>query len=119
MYGRFDGADLGQLHLASPQSHYDLTRTCRGELVWRSYGEAYHGRNQKTQGLLGGFGSKMGRYVVVRVKGLEPPLPYGKQILSLPRLPFRHTRTAGNLPIRPRRNKGRLITQPTRCILAS
>jgi hypothetical protein len=29
---------------------------------------------------------------VVRVKGLEPPLPYGKQILSLPRLPFRHTR---------------------------
>ena len=34
----------------------------------------------------------MGRYVLVRVKGLEPPLPYGKQILSLPRLPFRHTR---------------------------
>src|SRR5205814_3509736 len=31
--------------------------------------------------------------LVVRVKGLEPPLPYGKQILSLPRLPFRHTRT--------------------------
>jgi hypothetical protein len=30
---------------------------------------------------------------LVRVKGLEPPLPYGKQILSLPRLPFRHTRT--------------------------
>lgn len=29
---------------------------------------------------------------LVRVKGLEPPLPYGKQILSLPRLPFRHTR---------------------------
>jgi hypothetical protein len=29
---------------------------------------------------------------VVRVKGLEPPLPYGKQILSLPRLPFRHAR---------------------------
>jgi hypothetical protein len=29
---------------------------------------------------------------MVRVKGLEPPLPYGKQILSLPRLPFRHTR---------------------------
>ena len=26
------------------------------------------------------------------MKGLEPPLPYGKQILSLPRLPFRHTR---------------------------
>src|SRR5579871_3878035 len=34
----------------------------------------------------------MGRHVLVRVKGLEPPLPYGKQILSLPRLPFRHTR---------------------------
>src|SRR5205085_2327290 len=31
--------------------------------------------------------------MLVRVKGLEPPLPYGKQILSLPRLPFRHTRT--------------------------
>ena len=30
--------------------------------------------------------------LLVRVKGLEPPLPYGKQILSLPRLPFRHTR---------------------------
>ena len=29
---------------------------------------------------------------MVRVKGLEPPLPYGKQIPSLPRLPFRHTR---------------------------
>jgi hypothetical protein len=29
---------------------------------------------------------------LVRVKGLEPPLPFGKQILSLPRLPFRHTR---------------------------
>ena len=29
---------------------------------------------------------------LVRVKGLEPPLPCGKQILSLPRLPFRHTR---------------------------
>ena len=34
----------------------------------------------------------MDRHVLVRVKGLEPPLPYGKQILSLPRLPFRHTR---------------------------
>jgi FMN phosphatase YigB (HAD superfamily) len=32
---------------------------------------------------------------LVRVKGLEPPLPYGKQILSLPRLPFRHTRARG------------------------
>ena len=29
---------------------------------------------------------------MVRVKGLEPPRPYGQQILSLPRLPFRHTR---------------------------
>ena len=29
---------------------------------------------------------------VVRVKGLEPPRPFGQQILSLPRLPFRHTR---------------------------
>ena len=34
----------------------------------------------------------MGRYVLVRVKGLEPPRPFGQQILSLPRLPFRHTR---------------------------
>jgi hypothetical protein len=33
----------------------------------------------------------------VRVKGLEPPLPYGKQILSLPRLPFRHTRTQARM----------------------
>jgi hypothetical protein len=43
---------------------------------------------------------------LVRVKGLEPPLPYGKQILSLPRLPFRHTRTTLNLHSRPRRGKG-------------
>ena len=35
----------------------------------------------------------MGRYVLVRVRGLEPPLSCLKQILSLPRLPFRHTRT--------------------------
>ena len=28
---------------------------------------------------------------VVPVEGLEPPLPCGKQILSLSRLPFRHT----------------------------
>jgi hypothetical protein len=26
------------------------------------------------------------------VGGLEPPRPYGQQILSLQRLPFRHTR---------------------------
>lgn len=31
---------------------------------------------------------------MVRVKGLEPPLPFRKQILSLPRLPFRHTRVS-------------------------
>src|SRR3954447_11219260 len=42
---------------------------------------------------------------LVRVKGLEPPLPYGKQILSLPRLPFRHTRTGPNLYPRPRQGK--------------
>ena len=44
-----------------------------------------------------------GRYVLVRVKGLEPPRPYGQQILSLPRLPFRHTRadrSAPSLPLR-------------------
>ena len=27
---------------------------------------------------------------MVPAEGLEPPLPYGKQILSLSRLPFRH-----------------------------
>jgi hypothetical protein len=35
---------------------------------------------------------------VVRVKGLEPPRPFGQQILSLPRLPFRHTRIAPDRP---------------------
>lgn len=30
-------------------------------------------------------------YFVVPVVGLEPTLPFGKQILSLPRLPLRHT----------------------------
>ena len=29
--------------------------------------------------------------ILVLVKGLEPPLGCPKQILSLPRLPFRHT----------------------------
>jgi hypothetical protein len=28
--------------------------------------------------------------MLVRVKGLEPPLPYGKQIFSLPRLPLNY-----------------------------
>jgi len=32
---------------------------------------------------------------LVRAGGLEPPLPYGKRILSPPRLPFRHARRAG------------------------
>ena len=40
----------------------------------------------------------MGRYVLVRVRGLEPPLSCLKQILSLPRLPFRHTRAEGWRP---------------------
>ena len=31
--------------------------------------------------------------MVVRMAGLEPALPDGKQILSLLRLPFRHIRT--------------------------
>ena len=30
-------------------------------------------------------------FEMVPVEGLEPPLPCGKQILSLSRLPFRHT----------------------------
>jgi hypothetical protein len=30
---------------------------------------------------------------VVRARGLEPPRHYWQQILSLPRLPFRHART--------------------------
>src|SRR5215469_16312159 len=34
---------------------------------------------------------------MVPQKGLEPPLCCQKQILSLPRLPFRHTRTAWSL----------------------
>ncbi len=29
---------------------------------------------------------------LVRTGGIEPPLPFGKQILSLLRLPFRHVR---------------------------
>jgi len=32
------------------------------------------------------------RRALVRVAGLEPARPYGQQILSLQRLPFRHTR---------------------------
>ena len=31
----------------------------------------------------------------MRVEGLEPPRPFGHQILSLARLPFRHTRNEG------------------------
>ena len=33
----------------------------------------------------------MGLKALVPVVGVEPTLPCGKQILSLPRLPFRHT----------------------------
>jgi hypothetical protein len=47
----------------------------------------------------------MSHHMLVRVKGLEPPLPYGKQILSLPRLPFRHTR-APLIDDRPDYNRG-------------
>jgi hypothetical protein len=35
--------------------------------------------------------------LLVRARGLEPPRPYGQQILSLPRLPFRHARRAAGL----------------------
>ena len=34
--------------------------------------------------------NKAGEKIVVPRKGLEPPLPLGKRILSPPRLPFRH-----------------------------
>ena len=37
-------------------------------------------------------------FIVVPRKGLEPPLPCGKRILSPPRLPFRHL----GLPMLPR-----------------
>lgn len=32
---------------------------------------------------------------LVRLGGIEPPHPFGPQILSLPRLPFRHSRIIG------------------------
>jgi hypothetical protein len=32
------------------------------------------------------------RVVLVRTVGIEPTLPFGKKILSLQRLPFRHVR---------------------------
>ena len=34
--------------------------------------------------------NRAGEKIVVPRKGLEPPLPLGKRILSPPRLPFRH-----------------------------
>ena len=36
-------------------------------------------------------------HYVVRAGGLEPPRPYGQQILSLARLPFRHARITRTL----------------------
>ena len=33
---------------------------------------------------------------LVRARGLEPPRPFGQQILSLPRLPFRHARPSAS-----------------------
>ena len=33
-------------------------------------------------------------FLLVRLKGLEPPLCHQKRILNPPRLPFRHSRNA-------------------------
>src|SRR4051812_13812954 len=68
--------------------------------LWRSSGRSLIGFGARCRDILGAPPA------LVRVKGLEPPLPYGKQILSLPRLPFRHTRTRRNLHSPAGRDKG-------------
>ena len=61
-------------------------------------GPAYHPRETDKILILLFQAVIMGRYVLVRVRGLEPPLSCLKQILSLPRLPFRHTRAVARRP---------------------
>ena len=66
------------------------------------------GRNDGCGRLTSIFVPRVGKELVPR-KGLEPPLPFGKRILSPPRLPFRHlgTEDGDALHYSPRLPEGR------------